>query len=184
MPDLMRRPDRHNEIEINYLAKGSMTYLFQGTRITIPEKSFAIFWGLVPHQIIEYTESTPYFVCTIPFTQFLEWKLPTFFTDRILKGEVIIEYTGNHSSHNEYILKNWLEDLSAKGNREATLLEMRARLLRMANRVLPLKEHERSQDTNSTTQIKEVPNRLSSRFENRHHHTYLFLCERDGATIG
>lgn len=27
-PCLMRRPDRHNEIELNYLPEGSLTYLF------------------------------------------------------------------------------------------------------------------------------------------------------------
>ena len=32
MPDLMRKPDRHNEIELNYFTSGSITYLFQGKK--------------------------------------------------------------------------------------------------------------------------------------------------------
>ena len=44
MPDLMRKPDRHNEIELNYFTSGSITYLFQGSKITIPGKSLSLFW--------------------------------------------------------------------------------------------------------------------------------------------
>jgi AraC-like DNA-binding protein len=157
MADLMRKPDRHNEIEINYCTKESITYLFQGTRITIPEKSFTVFWGLVPHQIVDYTGSAPYFVCTIPLTQFLEWKLPAFFVDRILKGEVVIENEGEHSFYDEFIFKKWLEDLSSKEDHEATLLEMQARLLRMTGRILPLKETQRLQiHSSEINQVEQI----------------------------
>jgi len=94
IPRVMRKPDRHNDIEINYLTKGSITYLFQGTKLTVPKQSLTLFWGLVPHQIIEHKGSSPYYVCTIPMTQFLDWKLPSLFVERVLKCDVIIENTG------------------------------------------------------------------------------------------
>ncbi|WP_198314216.1 cupin domain-containing protein [Alkalitalea saponilacus] len=43
MPAMMRKADRHNEIEINFFTKGSLTYHFKGAKITIPEKSFSLF---------------------------------------------------------------------------------------------------------------------------------------------
>lgn len=134
-PHVMRKPDRHNEIEINYFAEGSITYLFRGSKITIPPKSMALFWGLVPHQIVDYKEYAPYFVCTIPLAQFLEWNLPTFLVDRILKGEVIIEDSGEHSLYDPFMLTNWIDDLSKIDGREVSLLEMQARLTRLAKRV-------------------------------------------------
>lgn len=145
IPNLMKKPDRHNEIEINYLTEGTITYFFQGSRITIPARSFTVFWGLVPHQIVDHTVSTPYFVCTIPLTQFLEWRLPSKFVDRVLKGEIIIENPGEHSFFDEFLLNNWIKDLSTKEGHVATLLEMRARLLRMADRILSFKESEQVQ---------------------------------------
>jgi len=69
-PCLMRKPDRHNEIEINYSHESTVTYLFQDKKITIPAKKLAIFWGLVPHQIINFEGTKPYYVCTIPFSSF------------------------------------------------------------------------------------------------------------------
>lgn len=144
-PSLMRKPDRHNEIEINYFTEGSMTYLIQGNQITIPTKKLAIFWGLIPHQIVSYEGIAPYFVCTIPFSQFLAWKLPNLFVDRVLKGEVILEASEESSFYDEYLLKNWFEDLRRKRETaEVALLEMRARLSRLAIRNMPYQVGENS----------------------------------------
>ena len=131
-PNLMRKPDRHHEIEINYFLEGSMTYLFQGSPITIPAKRLCLFWGLIPHQIIHYEGTEPYFVCTIPFSEFFSWKLPTPFVDSVLKGEVLLEASEKPSTHDEYLLHNWLEDLRKKETVEIVLLEMHARLARLA----------------------------------------------------
>lgn len=136
IPTLMRRPDRHNEIEINFCPEGSITYLVKGQRVEIPQKRLAIFWALAPHQIIHFEDRSPYFVCTIPFTLFLEWNLPRIFVDRILSGEVII--SSNEPDwkyeHDHHFFKDWSEgELRGIGEEtEATMLEIRARLIRLA----------------------------------------------------
>jgi AraC-like DNA-binding protein len=166
-PDLMRKPDRHNEIEINYFTGSSLTYLFQGSKITIPKNSFSLFWGLVPHQIVDYSGSAPYYVITIPLTRFLELKLPAFLTDRILKGEVVIEKTGEHSSYDRFLFNNWLKDLSEGNAPEATLYEMHARLLRLASRVLPLKQNERSQiHTGEINKVEQIALYIAKNYMN------------------
>jgi AraC family transcriptional regulator, melibiose operon regulatory protein len=83
-------------------------------------------------------------VCTIPLILILECKLPAIFIDRILKGEVIIEDSREDSLYDEFLFQNWLKDLSEEHDPEATLLEIRARLLRLAHKVLP-KQNERLQ---------------------------------------
>lgn len=138
----MEKSDRHNEIEINYFTEGSITYLFRGVKTTIPKNSLALFWGLVPHQIVSYEESTPYYVCTIPLTQFLEWNLPAFYVDRVLKGEVLIENSGKQSMYDEFLFNSWISDLASKNRRDIVLLEMHARLVRMSGRILTSKGNE------------------------------------------
>lgn len=156
-PHLMKKPDRHNEIEINYFTSGSITYLFQGSKITIPENSLSLFWGLVPHQIVDYTGSAPYYVCTIPLTQFLEWKLPSFFIDRILRGEVIIEDSGEHSAYDRFLFKNWEKDLVKNYDIDATLYEIHARLLRLTSRFSSLKNDVRSQfNTDEISKVEQI----------------------------
>jgi len=123
-------------MEINYLLEGSITYLFHGNSITLPSQRLAIFWGLVPHQIVSREGDKPYYVCTIPFPTFLELSLPAFFVDRLLNGEVLIEANEKPSIYDEYLMNNWIEDINNNKNVEVALLEMHARLRRMANRNL------------------------------------------------
>ncbi len=166
IPRLMKKPDRHNEIEINYLTEGTITYFFQGSKITVPARSLTVFWGLVPHQIVEYTCSTPYFVCTIPLTQFLEWRLPSMFVDKMLKGEIIIENTGVHSTFDEFLLNNWMRDLSTREGNVATLLEMRARLLRMADRILTERESEQVQiHSRDISQVEQIAMYIAQNYD-------------------
>ena len=136
-PNLMKTPDRHNEIEINYFSEGSITYLFHGKKITIPAKRLAVFWGLIPHQIVHYEGNAPYFVCTIPFSRFLAWKLPDAFVDSILQGEVLMEALPASAFYDEYLLKGWIRDIKNKALEEVILLELQARLNRMALSNLP-----------------------------------------------
>lgn len=134
-PSIMKKQDRHNEIEINYIPEGSITYLFHGSKITIPAKRFAIFWGLVTHQIIDFSGTHPYYVLTIPLGLFLEWKLPKFFVDKVLKGDIIIENQGDYSKHDMYNLSNWINDYKHQKDAKIILLEIHARLLRLSDRI-------------------------------------------------
>lgn len=167
LPDLMRKPDRHNEIEINYFPSGSITYLIHGDRITIPKSCLSLFWGLVPHQIVDFTESSPYYVFTIPLTIFLEWKLPTIFTDRVLKGEVIIESPGLYSPYDEFLFNNWLKDLSEDNDPEATLYEIHARLLRLATKLSPSDLNERLQiQTGEISKVEQIALHIAQNYMN------------------
>ncbi len=87
----MPRPDRHNEIEINLLSSGSLSYLLGGHRTTIAAERFAVFWAAIPHQIVEFEGGSPYFVVTLPLSDFLRAGLETSFVSRVLHGELVID---------------------------------------------------------------------------------------------
>ncbi|MBD8488502.1 hypothetical protein IFO69_07065 [Echinicola sp. CAU 1574] len=61
MPNLMHRPDRHNEIEINFFPEEGIAYLFKGRKIKILPNRITLFWALTPHQIIVLREQTALF---------------------------------------------------------------------------------------------------------------------------
>ena len=133
IPRIMSRCDRHNEIEINYLPQGNITYLRHNEKITIPNRRFAIFWGLISHQIIRYENVDRYYVCTIPLARFLSWKLPVQFVDSLLKGDILYERTDEYSRYDEFLLNNWLMDNDVSMQSDLILLEMQARITRMAH---------------------------------------------------
>lgn len=135
LPDLMSRQDRHNEIEINFFPSGEMTYLFHDRKIIVPKRHLIAFWGLIPHQIVGYKECSPYYVCTIPFSLFLSWNLPSGFVDMILKGNVMTDENDEFAAHDEFMFEHWVNDILQPNLREVATMEIRARLTRMANRV-------------------------------------------------
>ena len=87
----MPRPDRHNEIEINLLRSGSLTYLLGGRRETIQPGRLVIFWAAIPHQIVASREVTPYYVITLPLAWFLAAGFPAEFRQHLLHGGLIAD---------------------------------------------------------------------------------------------
>jgi AraC-like DNA-binding protein len=130
----MTRPDRHNEIELNLLESGSVTYLLGGKRVTVRAGGLAAFWAIVPHRIVELEGDAPYLVATVPLKAFLRWPLPADFTARILGGELIQERAEHASTLDVLQMEQWREDLEAGGaeRAELVLLGVQGRLRRMA----------------------------------------------------
>lgn len=134
-PMRMPRPDRHDEIEINFLDQGRLTYLIGGHRVTVDPRSVTLFWAAVPHQIIQFEDVTHYFVMTIPFGWFLQWGLPDDLRTQLLLGDVLASETDEATGARDHgLFQQWHRDLSASSEemQEVVLLELKARLLRLA----------------------------------------------------
>jgi AraC family transcriptional regulator, melibiose operon regulatory protein len=131
-PTRMRRPDRHNEIEINLLESGSLTYLLGGRRVTIPAGRLAAFWAAIPHQVVEAEGRAAYYVATIPLAWFLQCKFPPNLVQPALHGQILLDPRPDPGDLHRF--KLWLEDLRSEPRKRQrpVFLEMEARLLRLA----------------------------------------------------
>jgi AraC-like DNA-binding protein len=134
-PSPMPRPDRHNEIEINLLQTGSLTYLLGGRKVRIEAQRLSVFWAAVPHQIIEFENTTEYFVATLPLAWFIQCRLPEELVQALLQGEVVAEAKADRAQSDLPLLTHWEDDLCHPGKelKRAVLLELEARLLRLAS---------------------------------------------------
>jgi AraC-like DNA-binding protein len=130
----MPRPDRHNEIEINLLRSGSLTYLLGGRKIRIPACHLSLFWAAIPHQIVEFEDTTEYLVATLPLSWFLQCKLPKGMVQALLQGGVLSESRADQGIADLALLSRWEQDLDNPCGelKKAVLLEMEARLLRLS----------------------------------------------------
>lgn len=130
----MRRPDRHDEIELNLLARGSLTYLLGGARVTLLEGRMGAFWAALPHQVIGSEKSPEYYVITIPLAWFLQCQLPSSFVDRLLAGQLLTDPSTHRLELDLGLCRQWAHDLEcAKGQPSpVATLELQARLLRFA----------------------------------------------------
>jgi AraC-like DNA-binding protein len=136
----MRRPDHHNEIEVNFLYTGWVTYLLGGGKVRITSGRLSVFWAAIPHQIIDFGNETDYWVATIPFAWFLQFKLPDKFVQRLLQGQVVGEPTAGRERVDFDLFSQWEKDMKkpSEDMKRLVLLEMEARLLRLAFDLPPL----------------------------------------------
>lgn len=133
-PSPMRRPDHHNEIELNMLYSGWVTYLLGGQKVRFEAGHLSLFWAAIPHQIIDYGRNTEYFVATIPLSWFLQCELPQRLTQPLMRGEVFTEQGEERATIDIALFKQWEADLERESEaaREIVMLEMEARLRRLA----------------------------------------------------
>lgn len=133
-PRRMARPDRHNEVELNFVGEGSLTYLLGGRRLVVEAGQLAVFWAAIPHQLIEFEGTQHYFVVTIPLDWFLRRRLPDRLVQPLLQGQLICAGFPGRWDLEEARLTSWAIDL-ASGDADlmrAMHLELEARLLRFA----------------------------------------------------
>lgn len=130
----MRRPDRHNEIELNLLKNGSLSYLFGGRRVTIGHGALVAFWAAIPHQIIGFSGNPAYYVVTIPLAWFLQCRLPAKLVDRLLHGHFLREPNPARVELDLKLFQTWTgERVSEEAGQESAIkLELHARMLRLA----------------------------------------------------
>lgn len=130
----MPRPDRHNEIEWNFLPEGSLITLLGGQRIEIPPRQLFVFWAARPHQDLEYRTAAHCWTVTIPLAVFLRWQLPADLVHTLLSGAAVLETRPELADLDIELLRRWYDDLldSRPPLREAVELEMQARLRRLA----------------------------------------------------
>lgn len=130
----MPRPDHHNEIELNLLYSGWVTYLLGGQKVRFEAGKLGLFWAAIPHQIIAHAPDIEYFVATIPLSWFLQCELPEHLTQPLMRGDVIMEPDTRRAAFDHDLFAQWEGDLTSgrKDTREIVMLELEARLRRLA----------------------------------------------------
>jgi AraC-like DNA-binding protein len=131
----MPRPNRHNEIELNFLTAGSITYLLGGRRAAAEAGRLAAFWAAIPHQIVAVEGNDPYHAAHLPLAWFLQCRLPGDFVQRLLRGEMVVEPDDRRAGFDRQLFAQWQKDLAGRPDERwrTVLLEIEARLWRLAD---------------------------------------------------
>jgi AraC-like DNA-binding protein len=132
LPTSMLRADRHNEVELNFLESGSLTYLLGGQHVTVEAGRLVAFWGAIPHQILKWETTKPYFVLTLPLASFLSWGVPDSLAHALLAGELVRAPAPTPEDGPQF--RRWLTDFQSGRPLRIRVaeLEVQARLLRLA----------------------------------------------------
>jgi AraC-like DNA-binding protein len=126
---------RHNEIELNFLARGRMIYTIAGRSVAVPRRTLCVFWGGFSHRIAVWDRGDIRSL-SIPLAVFLSWPLPhETFVYPLLHGALLHETDPSRWVHDLDLMECWYADLNANmppARQEVLLLEVQARLRRLA----------------------------------------------------
>lgn len=109
-PAAMRRPDHHNEIELNFIESGSVTYLLGEQKTNLEAGRLTAFWAAIPHQIIDFGRNTAYYVATIPLPWFRQWRLPAHFPQGLMQGLVMMDPSAGKLALDRERFAEWERD--------------------------------------------------------------------------
>lgn len=127
----MAGPHMHSQIELNFVLTGQMTYWFDGRELTVDAGRLCLFWGMIPHQVIDRIEGTRFVCLYVPMSVFLGLANLSRFRDAVFRGAMIEAL--EIRSWDSDIFQRWREELLA-GDENLTEIvrnELTARVLRI-----------------------------------------------------
>lgn len=129
-----RRGHRHNEVELAVFEHDSISALYGGRQMTVQPGCLVVLWGAMPHRTLGTDGPTVGHGIRVPLHWVLQWKLPEPLVRRLLNFEVVVDTERSLPSSDLMLIKHWVRLLQSRQpeHREIVLLEVHARLLRLA----------------------------------------------------
>lgn len=129
-----RQHHRHDEVELAIFENGSLMALYGGRQMTVPPGRLVVLWGAMPHRTLRLLGDTVGHGIRVPLPWVLRWKLPEILVRRLLNFEAILSPEREPPGADLALVKQWVGFMKngQPACREIVLLEVQARLLRMA----------------------------------------------------
>lgn len=157
----MPAPHMHSQIELNFVLDGSMTYWLDGRHVTVSAGRLALFWGMIPHQVV-HRDSPTHFVCLyVPMSVFLGLPALSRLREAIFAGAVVEAL--DIRPYDRDILLRWREDLLSGDTRLEQIVrdELTARVRRIdmegwhdLRNVAPAAENSQSHDAERSYHVE------------------------------
>jgi AraC family transcriptional regulator, melibiose operon regulatory protein len=157
----MPGPHMHSQIELNFLLTGSLAYWIDGRQFTIASGQLTLFWGMIPHQVVDREEGTQFVCLYVPMSIFLSLPVRSHLRDAIFRGAVIEAIETR--SYDRDIFLNWRDDLLSGDEQLEQIVkdELTARIRRLdrpgwrdLREQAPLTTHSPSHDGERILQVE------------------------------
>jgi AraC family transcriptional regulator, melibiose operon regulatory protein len=124
-PQIMAEPHWHGHIEVNFICNAKLSYLMDGSPITVEPDQLIIFWANVPHQLVNIvpTSAEPPELCNIylPLDTFLMMPHLPDFQIALING-AMIACPKQLCSHAQ--LLRWYDDYRSGNTERLEIMKM------------------------------------------------------------
>ncbi|MEM1294667.1 MAG: helix-turn-helix domain-containing protein [Verrucomicrobiota bacterium] len=114
--DPMESSHRHTEIELFSMRGGTYTRKFGEQTEQFSEDEIIVFWGCIPHQLLEKPDRGEGYIAYFPLETFLRWQLPSRFVHQILGGSCLRIPISKSVSLAFEALQHWLPTSGKTGS--------------------------------------------------------------------
>lgn len=89
-PGIMRTAHWHAQVEVNYVYRGSMTYQMHGHTVRFEQGDLGLFWGGLPHQVIDTSDDAFFIAIHLPLVHFFRLRLSAELTRKLTHGATLV----------------------------------------------------------------------------------------------
>jgi AraC-like DNA-binding protein len=89
-PGLMSQPHWHAQVEVNFVMRGAVGYRMFEHQVMLEAGSLALFWGGLPHQVVETSADSEFVAIHLPLVHFFRLRLPALIRHRLMHGATLV----------------------------------------------------------------------------------------------
>jgi len=131
-PGIMACPHWHAQVEVNYVHCGQLHYRMQGHHVTLGAGDLALFWGGLPHQLVDVTEEALYTAIHLPLLHFFRLRLPSGVMHKLTHGATLV--SAGHDATDPASFDRWVRYMASEipAQRDHAIDELLLRIERLA----------------------------------------------------
>ena len=89
-PGIMAAAHWHAQVEINYVFRGAVTYRMQGHTADLRTGDLCVFWGGLPHQVVDTAEDSLFVAIHLPLIHFFRLRFPAEIQQKLMRGATLV----------------------------------------------------------------------------------------------
>ncbi len=130
-PGIMVRAHWHAQVEVNFVFRGAMQYRMAGHTVGLGAGDLCLFWGGLPHQVVDTSEDAFFIAIHLPLVHFFRLRLPAVLIHKLMHGATLI--TARPDETDQATFDRWSAYMRAEdpGRREHAIDELLLRIDRM-----------------------------------------------------
>ncbi|WP_246248861.1 helix-turn-helix domain-containing protein [Chelativorans alearense] len=91
-PGIMRTAHWHAQVEINYVFRGQVDYRMRGHMAELKAGDLCLFWGGLPHQVVDTSEDAWFVAIHLPLVHFFRLRLIAEIQQKLMRGATLIAH--------------------------------------------------------------------------------------------
>lgn len=104
-PGIMRTAHWHAQVEINYVFRGRVDYRMHGHDAKLRAGDLCLFWGGLPHQVVDTSEDAWYVAIHLPLVHFFRLRLTAQMQQKLMRGATLV--TGSPGGSDDADFNRW-----------------------------------------------------------------------------